>query len=316
MSIEAIKEQLRAIPEVAAWPEIAVMLDKPLKRRQFNCFDYPGIAARAVGGQAEDALPAATAIYCCLASIHLVDDILDEDPRGLYRTWGTGKAANLALALQAVASRVLAERAPAGRQALLQKSLAEMSFATAWGQQLDAEDRPGEAAYWETIRLKTPPLFGCALELGALLAGADAEQARLVAALGEPIGEMVQVNDDLHDALEIPACPDWNRQGGNLAILYARLAPHAARDRFEELRQGLADEAALREAQDLLIQSGAVSYCAYSLFEAHRKAKRCIEAAAVPAPAALHELADSHIEPLLGMLRSLGVQAPESLIRS
>lgn len=316
MSIEAIKEQLRAIPEVAAWPEITVMLDKPLKQQDFYCWDYPGIAARAVGGTHEQALPAATAIYCSLVSIHLVDDILDEDPRGLYRTWGSGKAANLALALQAVASRVLADRAPAGTQALLQRSLAEMSIATAWGQQLDAEDRPGEAAYWETIRLKTPPLFGCALELGALLAGASPEKARAVAALGEPIGEMIQVNDDLHDALEVPACPDWRRQGGNLAILYARMAPHSARDRFEQLRQDVEAEAALREAQDLLIQSGAVSYCAYSLFEAHKKAKQRIEAAAVERPEVLHQLVDTHIAPLLGLLRSLGVKAPESLLRS
>lgn len=316
MSIEAIKEQLRAIPEVAAWPEIALMLDKPLLRQAFNCWDYPGIAARAVGGNEQQALPAATAIYCSLVSIHLVDDILDEDPRGLHQTWGSGKAANLALALQAVAARVLAEKAPEAVQARLHRSLAEMSIATAWGQQLDAEDRPGEEAYWETIRLKTPPLFGCALELGALLAGATAEKARAVAALGGPIGEMVQVNDDLHDALQVPACPDWRREGGNLAILYARVAPHAARERFEVLRRDVRAEAALREAQDLLIESGAVSYCAYSLCEAYKKAKQRIEEADLEDPAALHELVDSHIQPLLVLLRSLGVEEPESLLRS
>lgn len=321
MSIEAIKEQLRAIPEVAAWPEIAHMLDKPLRRTAFNCWDYPGIAARAVGGSVEQALPAATAIYCSLVSIHLVDDLLDEDPRGLHHAWGSGKAANLALALQAVAARVLAENAPAEAQARLHRSLAEMSIATAWGQQLDAEDRPGEEAYWETTRLKTPPLFGCALELGALLAGASAEKAREVAALGLPIGEMVQVNDDLHDALQVPACPDWQRQGGNLAILYARMAPHAARERFETLREVVRSqpteaESSLREAQDLLIESGAVSYCAYSLFEAYKKAKRRIDEAGLESPAALHELVDSHIEPLLELLRSLGVKEPEALLRS
>lgn len=316
MSIEAIKEQLRAIPEVAAWPEIGLMLDKPLRRQSFNCWDYPGIAARAVGGTASQALPAATAIYCSLVSIHLVDDILDEDPRGLYRQWGSGKAANLALALQAAGVRVLSENAsPAASQALLQRSLAMMAIATAWGQQLDAEDRPGEAAYWETIRLKTPPLFGCALELGALLAGAAPETALAIAALGQPIGEMVQVNDDLHDALEVPACPDWKREGGNLAILYARLAPHEGRDRFESLRRDVAAEASLREAQDLLIQSGAASYCAYNLCEAYKRGRRLIEAAALPVPQALVELLDSHIAPLLALLRSLGVAAPEDLLR-
>jgi hypothetical protein len=99
------------------------------------------------------------------------------------------------------------------------------------------------------------------------------------------------------------------------------VAPHAARERFEALRseilrREIPGEAALREAQDLLIESGAVSYCAYALCEAYKKAKRRIEEAGLESPAALHELVDSHIEPLLVLLRSLGVKEPESLLRS
>lgn len=316
MSIEAIKDQLRAIPEVASWPEIAMLLDKKIGRKSYNCWDYPGIGATAVGGSAEQALCGATAIFCTLLSIHLVDDMLDEDPRGLYHTWGVGKVANIALALQAAAARVLALDPIPERQAALQKSLANMSLATSWGQQLDSEDHPGEEHYWKTIRLKTPPLFGCALELGALLGGASVEKAAALGALGLPIGEMVQINDDLHDALEVPARPDWHREGGNLAILYARLAPHAGLGRFEELRGQVQNEAALGEAQNLLIESGSVSYCAYCLVEAYKRAKGLLSDLEIVNPAPLSELVDSHIAPLLELLRMLGIQEPEGLLSS
>lgn len=316
MSIEVIKDRLRAIPEVGSWPEIASLLDRGIGRQSFNCWDYPGIAARSVGGTVDDALPAATAIYCALLSIHLVDDLLDEDPRGLYHTWGVGRAANVALVLQALAARELAAAADEGKQSSLQRCLADICLKTSWGQHLDSLDKPGEEAYWETIRLKTPPLFGGGLALGALLGGAELEQANQIAALGLPIGEMVQVNDDLHDALEIPACPDWQRQGGNLAILYARIAPHAERERFEALRAQVTDETTLREAQNLLIQSGSVSYCAYSLCESYKRARRLIENMTLVDPKPLVELVDSHIAPLLELLRSLGVQEPEGLLRS
>lgn len=316
MSIEAIKDRLCAIPALAAWPEIAALLDRKIGRQSFNCWDYPGIAARAAGGETEHALPAAASIYCALLSIHLVDDLLDEDPRGLYHSWGVGKTANIAVALQAAAAEVLAIDELSKIQVPLQRCLARMCFSTAWGQQLDADDRPGEERYWETIRLKTPPLFTCGLEMGALLGGATLQQSQEIAALGLPIGEMVQINDDLHDALEVPACPDWYRQGGNLAILYARLAPHPDRERFEQLRQLAGQEEALRTAQDLLIKSGSVSYCAYALIEAYKRSRKIIDGLAVADTAPLAELVESHIAPLLELLRSLGVQEPESLLRS
>lgn len=314
MSIEAIKGQLQTIPEVASWPEIAALLDKKIGRKSYNCWDYPGIGATAVGGSADQALCGATAIFCTLLSIHFVDDLLDEDPRGLHHELGVGKVANIALALQATATKVLTYDPYPERQPALQRSLANMSLATCKGQHLDAEGLPGEERYWQVIRLKTPPLFGCALELGALLGGGSEEQAAALGSLGLPIGEMVQINDDLNDALEVPARPDWHREAGNLPILYARLAPHAGRDRFEELRSQVQDEDALREAQNLLIESGAVSYCAYCLVESYKKAKRILSELSVADPTPLAELVDSHIAPLLALLRSLGIKEPEGLL--
>ncbi len=315
--MESIKSRLRAYPEVLAWPEIVALLDRPARRTDFNCWDYPGIAARSVGGTVEVALPAAAAIFCSLASIHLVDDMLDEDPRGAYHVWGNGRTANIALALQAFAARVLDEEGmdPA-RRSLLQQCLAKMTIATCWGQQLDAGDLEGEEAYWQVVRLKTPPLFGCALELGALLGGAEEGLASRIGSLGTSIGEIVQVSDDLKDAMEVPACPDWFRRGGNLAILYARLAAHPERERFEVVRLEAGQEAGLKEAQDLLVRSGAVSYGAYSILESYKRAQKVLRDLPLVDAAPLTELIESHISPLLELLRTLGIETPEALLDS
>jgi geranylgeranyl diphosphate synthase type II len=56
-----------------------------------------------------------------------------------------------------------------------------------------------EAEYLDMIRLKTAVLLGFSLELGGLLAGADAQNTRLLYEAGESIGIGFQLKDDLLD---------------------------------------------------------------------------------------------------------------------
>ena len=120
MRFEQIQKRLSAMPEVAAWADLRDLVSRTASRRSTPVWEYPLLACRAVGGEEEAALPAAAAIYCSLLSIHLVDDLLDEDPRGAYRRLGAGAAANLALALQAAGHRLLDEApAPAETRAEL-----------------------------------------------------------------------------------------------------------------------------------------------------------------------------------------------------
>ena len=53
--------------------------------------------------------------------------------------------------------------------------------------------------YMEMIRLKTSVLLGSSLELGALVGGATAEQARALYAVGIQLGLAFQIQDDLLD---------------------------------------------------------------------------------------------------------------------
>ena len=61
----------------------------------------PVIACQAAGESPEKAIPASAALACAQLSIILVDDMLDDDPRGEYRRIGYGNASNFANAFQA-----------------------------------------------------------------------------------------------------------------------------------------------------------------------------------------------------------------------
>ncbi len=71
------------------------------------------------------------------------------------------------------------------------------------GQQYDMDferrNDVSEAEYIEMIRLKTSVLLACAVKMGALLAGASAEDAELLYHFGEQIGLAFQLQDDYLD---------------------------------------------------------------------------------------------------------------------
>jgi hypothetical protein len=98
VTFEAIKERVRAVSEISAWPQMLRLMERVGHRESASVWDYPAAACQAVGGDAWAGLPGAAAVFCSLISIHLVDDILDEDPKGDYHKIGAGRAANLGLA--------------------------------------------------------------------------------------------------------------------------------------------------------------------------------------------------------------------------
>ena len=71
------------------------------------------------------------------------------------------------------------------------------------GQQYDVNfettDMVSEADYLEMIRLKTAVLLGYALELGAIIGGADKENQKWIKQAGEDMGIAFQLKDDLLD---------------------------------------------------------------------------------------------------------------------
>jgi len=90
--------------------------------------------------------------------------------------------------------------------------------------------------------------------VGALLGNASHQVAVSLRGLGILIGEIVQISDDLSDAFQTPASPDWTQGRPSLPILYASTADHPDRARFMDLLLQGDDPQALREAQQILVK--------------------------------------------------------------
>lgn len=315
MSLQRTKELILALRPVAAWPQMVELVARLQPRALSGVCDYPVAACEAVGGSAEAAARGSAAILCSLLSIHLVDDMLDEDPGGDYHRLGPGVTANLALAFQAAGHQVLDEPtlAPQTRSAL-QSALSGMALATAQGQSLDVRDFHNEEEYWQAVAAKTPPLFAAAASVGALLGGAPPDVVERLGRLGGLLGLGVQVSDDLLDALRTPAAADWNRRSNNLPILYAMTAEHPERETFLELSARTAEPEALAAAQEILVRSGALSYCIFKLLEILGEARDLLASIPLPSPDPVLRLFDAQTEPLQRLFAAAGAPEAKSLL--
>ena len=291
---------------IAVWPELQEILARmaALKPRDWQ---LPGRACQAFGGTAEQAIPAAGALACAQIAIILIDDMLDEDPRGEYRQLGAGETANIAAALLGAAGAALLQtEASAPRKLAAVQVLHRMLTAVALGQFLDVRNPADEAAYWRAVQMKSGSFFRAAFELGALFGGATADLTTKVGKLGLLYGEMIQIHDDLGDALTEPAGPDWLEGRHTLPILFAETVDHPDRQRFHELRSRIQDPSAFGEAQSILIGSGAVSYCLDQLMSRYQQANSLLSSLEVSQPGPLQDLLEAVIAPVQQILNLRG----------
>ncbi len=308
-----LREAFVSLPEAAEWPEVA---DIFLSRTGTLRLDWqlPVLACRAVGGNPGLMAPAAAAMGCLQCSIILVDDLLDQDPRGAHHRLGEGRAANLGLAFQA-AALALIDRMPVdeGCRASAMAAVAQAALTTARGQELDVENLQGEASYWRVVKAKSTPFYGLGLKLGALLSGAGPEVAQRLYDAGAILGTMIQIYDDLEDALACPANPDWQESRNNLLLLYASTTEHAGRARLAELRTRVTDPAALKAAQQILISCGAVSYAVYLLARQYQAGVALVRGLPLHDPSLILDLFSGQMKRLDVWLRQLGLAVPDEL---
>lgn len=314
MKAETIIDQVLSVPEVASWPDMAALFKRAARKPRPD-WDLPLLACQAVGGDISQAIPGAAAVACMYISIILVDDMLDDDPRGEHLRSGIGPTANLALAFQATAFCIIGQALENADQiATVSASLARLALATALGQNWDAKNLVGEENYWKVVRAKSTPFYGAALHVGALLGEANIEVSEGLRVLGNLIGEVIQIHDDLLDAFQTPANPDWKQGRNNLPILYASTADHPDHESFLDLLPQIDESMALQKAQRILISSGAVSYCAYHLAKRHQQARRSLDDLSLADPTPMMDLLLRQTQPLVRLFESCGVEVPPELL--
>lgn len=305
-------ERILHLPSVQDWPDLRELVTRGALPNA-AVWKLPVLACEAVGGTEEQSLPAAAALACLQLSIILIDDMLDADPRGEHQRVGAPLAANFAAALQAVGlEMIIASEASQSVKLTALNALNHMLLATAFGQYGDVQNPADADAYWQVVQHKSSPFFGTALQIGALLGGASTELAACLQRLGQLYGEMIQIHDDLNDAMAVPANADWLQGRSSLPILFAQRVVHPDQARFLELCQSIAEPAALAEAQLILIRSGAISYCVDQLLERYQCAKALLQKAQVPQGAGLENLLEVQIRPVRELFKATGVLLAES----
>jgi geranylgeranyl pyrophosphate synthase len=214
----------------------------------------------------------------------------------------------MALAYNNVALRLI-ENAPfnVSQKAALMSELARVGLQTAVGQHLDVQNLAGQDNYWKVVAAKSTPFYGGALKVGAIAGGAPPEQAEATYDLGLLFGEIIQIEDDLTDALETPANADWTQGRNNLLILYALTTDHKRRQRFVELMPQVQDPSALAEAQRIIVSSGAVAYCAYLLVRRYQSARQLLAHMNLPDVRPLADLLEAYAESLRRMFQVAGI---------
>lgn len=287
-------------PQTLRWPQLQQACQRALTHKPV-AWDFPLRACQATGGDESLLTPALAAMTCAHMGILLVDDLLDEDPRGLQHQIGVGRAANLSTALLGMAADVLQNAQPAVSQPAI-AAIVRMQMDTAYGQELDVQNPSSEEDYWAVAHAKSSPYFATGLYLGALFAGAGRESATQCYEFGALFGEMLQIHDDLNDCLSAPANVDWLQGRSPLPILYAELAPHGQQTRFKELRSQVNESAALQEAQSILVSSGAISYCINELILREKQARQHLSQMQLKNSSPLGELLDQMLAPVQRLL--------------
>lgn len=174
------------------------------------------MAAEAVGGDPDRALPAACAVELIHTYSLVHDDLpcMDDDDlrRGratVHRRFDEATAvlagdALLTLAFEAVAAGIAAPCAAAVARSLARGAGA---LGMVGGQSLDllAEGRAlDQEAVLDIDRMKTAALFRAAFECGGISVGAAHVQRERLAAVGERVGVAFQIVDDLLDLTSTP----------------------------------------------------------------------------------------------------------------
>lgn len=176
------------------------------------------LACELFGGRAEEVLDEAVGIELFHNFSLMHDDIMDKAPtrRGrpsVHVKWDTNTAILSGDALLVKAYQAMGTNGEV--LGLFSRYALEVCEGQQWDMAFEKRSEVSEAEYLRMIRAKTAVLLSCALQIGAMRAGADAEDRARIGAFGEHLGLAFQLRDDLLDAFGDPE-RTGKQQGGDL----------------------------------------------------------------------------------------------------
>lgn len=140
------------------------------------------------------------------------DDIMDEAPlrRGkptVHTRWNVNTAILSGDVMLVKVYEMFSRLEPALLTEVLKtfnKCATEVCEGQQWDMEFESMNHVTEEAYIEMVRQKTAVLLGFSLELGAIIAGASAENRKALRTFGTNVGIGFQLKDDLLDAFADP----------------------------------------------------------------------------------------------------------------
>ncbi|MFD2192168.1 octaprenyl diphosphate synthase [Pistricoccus aurantiacus] len=229
------------------------------------------LAARSLNYGGDKHITLATLIEFMHTSTLLHDDVVDESHRRRGKTtandaWGNAPSVLVGDFLYSRSFLMMVE--VGSMQIMRILSAATCTIAEGEVMQLTNIGNPDidETAYFETIHGKTAMLFEAASHSGAVLAGANAEQAQALQHYGRYLGLAFQLIDDLLDyqgdaqAMGKNVGDDLAEGKPTLPLIYAMAqgSPEQARLIRQAIRKGGLDR--LNEVMAIVRQTGALEY--------------------------------------------------------
>jgi geranylgeranyl diphosphate synthase type I len=256
-------------------------------------------ACEACGGNADDALAAATALEWVHNFTLIHDDIQDGDEERhgrptLWTLWGIAQGINGGDALHALAFRVMTEaNADPERTLRAVRALSIATLEVVEGQCLDLalEGRVQIPlrGYLRMVRAKTGALLGASLEIGAEMAGAPARVVRRFRRAGYLLGLAFQMRDDWlgtwgdSEITGKSSAGDVSRRKASFPIVAAyAVLPPKRRQRLIEAFALRSDDATL-EVRALLDEAGGAELTRTAPLRFAEKAIAVVASCDVPA---------------------------------
>ena len=301
--LAAANELIQQATAELGWPELGPLL-KIKEQPGFAIWHVPGLAEKSLG--AAPSAPPIAMLGVLTAAFKMVDCLLDGERPPPWAEQSPGHLANSAQAATATALHLTGRLAGADHSGLKLRQRCEAMIAEFCRAQSTSVQPPlEETAYWRLVDGTTGRLFRFGLLLGAdSVEGIEsADWQDRLAPLASSLARLLQINDDLTDAIKTPEEPDWSGRSLNLAILYARTMPHAGRDEFNaRMEEGSALQVSDRMIE-MLFSSGAISFCTACFLAEYRVALDRLRGAGLPDPGPFESTFQGLLSPAIFFLR-------------